>query len=879
MLPEPAWSLGPRRWRPGPSGVVAVMSAELTLGAEEELHLIDRDSWKLVGRAPQLLSRLPRENYSAEIQRTTVETNTDVVDSLDGLRAELLRLRRGLVAEAGQDNVGIAAVGTAPSSAFADFELTTTGRYGRMQEQYRLLVDEQLICGLQIHVGVSDRDLAVEIMQRIAQDLPVLTALSASSPYWNEQDTGYSSIRSIIWQRWPSAGTTGRLGSAGEYDDLLTDLIGTGVIADAKMAYFDVRPSSHAPTLELRVCDACPVVDDAILIAGLFRAAVRAAERDIEEGRPFEPLAPPMHRAALWRAARGGLSGELLDRGRHPRPVPAADAVWAMVERLQEPLAELGDADEVQFLTEAILARGNSADRQRAAYAERGRLTDVMEQVVLETEGPAGGPRTEVPELRRYRVRAGDEAIGPSRRPRPVYRGLVEFFRELDADRIVERTATKNRWVREHGLTFGVEGTQQPFDVDLMPRIVSPHEWAALAEGLGQRARAIESFLRDVYGEQRIVADGVLPDGMVAGSPGWREEARRLPADAVRAPVMGFDLVRNEFGGWRVLEDNVRNPSGVGYGIALRDLMDDVMPDLPRPAGLRDPTSALTTLRRALLGRRPDGVVALFSSGPASSAWFEHRLLAERAGLVLVTADDLDVVDGEVRQRGTRQRLDTLYLRLDVELADVVDATGRPLGAEVLAVAAAGGVTLANAPGNGVADDKAMYCYVPELIGYYLDEHPSLESVPTYRTGQESEYRIVLDRVGELVTKPVDGHGGAGVLIGPDASAADVAARRAEIAASPAHWVAQEVVALSSHPTLSGSLLQPRHVDLRVFAYVTGTGPGDVVLGDVALTRMAPEGSLVVNSSRGGGAKDTWILADPAREPAGEEGPDVRLVW
>ncbi|MGI3781590.1 MAG: circularly permuted type 2 ATP-grasp protein, partial [Janthinobacterium lividum] len=172
-------------------------------------------------------------------------------------------------------------------------------------------------------------------------------------------------------------------------------------------------------------------------------------------------------------------------------------------------------------------------------------------------------------------------------------------------------------------------------------------------------------------------------------------------------------------------------------------------------------------------------------------------------------------------------------------------------------------VRLANAPGNGVADDKAMYCYVPELIGYYLGEHPSLESVPTYRTREETEYRLVLDRVGELVTKPVDGHGGQGVLIGPDASAAEVSARRAEIAANPAGWVAQEVVALSSHPTLAGSLLQPRHVDLRVFAYVTGTGPDDVRLGSLGLTRMAPEGSLVVNSSRGGGAKDTWIIGDP----------------
>src|SRR5215211_5575981 len=288
------------------------MTAEFTLGAEEELHLIDLATSKLSARAPQLLSRLPPRNYAAEIQRTTVETNTEAVGSLAGLREELIRLRRGIVDVAAAESLGIAAVGTAPMSAFADFELTATGRYGRMQEQYRLLVDEQLICGLQIHVGVSDRDLAVEIAQRVARDLPVLLALSASSPFWNGHDTGYASIRTIIWQRWPTSGSTGPLASAAEYDELLADLIGSGVIADARMAYFDVRPSSHAPTLELRVCDACPLVDDAVLIAGLFRAMVRAAEQDIEAGVPFTPAPAPLHRAGIWQAARGGLARDLL---------------------------------------------------------------------------------------------------------------------------------------------------------------------------------------------------------------------------------------------------------------------------------------------------------------------------------------------------------------------------------------------------------------------------------------------------------------------------------------------------------------------------------------------------------------------------------------
>src|SRR5215213_5874910 len=364
------------------------MGAQFTLGAEEELHLIDTEHWELSAQAPQILSRLPKEFYSAEIQRTTVETNTAVVRSLSDLRDELLRLRRGVIEVAAQEGLGVAAVGTAPRSSFADFELTTTGRYSRMQEQYRMLVDEQLICGTQVHVGISDRDLAVQIGQRISPDLPVLLALSASSPYWNGADTVYASIRTIIWQRWPTAGSYGRLTSGAEYDALVADLIGSGVIADAKMAYFDVRPSSHAPTLELRVCDACPLVDDAVLVAGLFRAMARAAELDIEAGRPYTAPLAPLHRAGIWQAARSGLSRQLVDGATHPRPRPAPDVVRGLVTRLRPQLEELGDWDAVTELAETALARGNSADRQRAAFAERGRLEDVMQLVVEESRGP-----------------------------------------------------------------------------------------------------------------------------------------------------------------------------------------------------------------------------------------------------------------------------------------------------------------------------------------------------------------------------------------------------------------------------------------------------------------------------------------------------------
>ncbi|MDQ1660644.1 MAG: glutamate---cysteine ligase / carboxylate-amine ligase, partial [Blastococcus sp.] len=627
------------------------MAAALTLGAEEELHLIDLERWQLAARASQVLAKLPPGSYSAEIQRTTVETNTAVVSSLGGLRDELVRLRRGLMDVAGPEGLGIAAVGTAARSEFGDFELTATGRYGRMQEQDRLLVDEQLICGTQIHVGVADRDLAVEITQRIARQLPVLLALSASSPYWNGQDTGYASIRTIIWQRWPSAGPTGPLADAAEYDLLLADLIRSGVIADAKMAYFDVRPSAHAPTLELRICDACPLVDDAVLIAGLFRALVRSAEQEVEAGKPRNLRPLPLHRAAIWQAARGGLAGRLLDHTDHPRPLPAADVVRELLAHLRPVLEELGDWEEVSELAETALARGNSTDRQRAAFVERGDLTDVMRLVVEETQGPSRGPSPGGPNLRRYRSRAGDEGVAASTVPRPAYRPIVEFLEHLGPEGIREREQARDRWVGQQELDFGVGGVKRPYRVDLVPRLVHAHEWAELEAGLSQRARAIEAFLADVYGERRILRDGVLPEEAVLGAPGWRDEALRLPPGTLRAPIQGFDLVRNEYGGWRVLEDNLRNPSGVAYAIAIRQLMDAVLPDLPRPEHLANPATALERLRSTVLAAAKPGTRgALLSSGPGSSAWFEHRRLAEGAGLLLIGADDLEVRAGQVVQ-------------------------------------------------------------------------------------------------------------------------------------------------------------------------------------------------------------------------------------
>ncbi len=845
--------------------------AALTLGVEEELHLIDLSTFRLAGRAPALLAKLPSEHFSSELQRTTVETNTAVVDSLAGLRADILRLRRELVAVAGAEGIGIAAVGTAPMTGAADFELTSTGRFARMQEDYRLLVDEQLICGTQFHVGVADRDLAVRVIQRITPDIPTLLAISGSSPLWHGSDTGYASIRSMIWQRWPTAGLAGPMTSAADYDELLADLIRSGVITDAKMAYFDLRPSAHVPTIELRICDACPLVDDAMLIAGLFRAMVAAAMEAEERGEQFKPRAQPVHRAAVWRAARSGVTGQLLDASSRPEPRPAPDVIRDLQERHRAQLEDSGDWAETSTLLEMLLSRGASADRQRSAFSERGRLADVVLQVVAETqdEHPQAAA---LPTETSYPRSNADEAYAPSSAVRPLYTHLIDAVREIGPT-LLDRVDERDRWLTGAGMTFGVDDQQRPFQVDLIPRLIPAHEWLGLRDGLIQRARVLEMFLQDVYGPGEVVRDGVIPREVVSESPGWREESRQLPRGTVRAAVLGFDLVRDDNTGWKVLEDNARVPSGAGYAMAARQLMDAVMPDLPRPYGLLASHTAPGVLRRTMqaLSDVENPVIALLSDGAGNSAWFEHRLLAERAGFLLAQPHDIDVRGPFVTVQG--RRVDVLYLRLDVELGDLVDEADRPVGAQIMHAAVRGSVKLANAPGNGVADDKSMYCYVPELIAYYLGERPLLDAVPTYRCLDADERRAVLARLDQLVTKPVDGYGGGGVLIGPHADEAALEARRQEIIADPNRWIAQETVNLSTHPTIDGDTLLPRHVDLRAFVYLTGTGERQAQVADLALTRVAPSGSMLVNSSRGGGAKDTWILSDAAGNDLGSTDP------
>ena len=357
-----------------------------TLGVEEEFHLVDLRTRRLTARAPELLRKLS-DSYVAELQRCVIEMNSDVVETLDGLQQELQRQRKVLVDVASTLGIGIVAAGAVPLSVPAELQVTRTERYLQMLADYQLLAREQLICGTQVHVGVQDRDEAVTVAHRLAPHLPTLLALSASSPFWaNGSDTGYSSVRTLVWQRWPTTGPAAEVSSAEEYDQLVRDLVASGVIADEGMVYFDVRPAVLAPTVELRVCDSSPSVDTIVLIAGLFRALVQREIDGLRAGRPAVEISPPLSRAAVWRAARSGLEGELVDIT-GPASRPAAEVVRDLVRLLRPQLEDTGDWSVVNELTDEVLLAGTSAARQRRALRRRGRLTDVVDQLIAETAG------------------------------------------------------------------------------------------------------------------------------------------------------------------------------------------------------------------------------------------------------------------------------------------------------------------------------------------------------------------------------------------------------------------------------------------------------------------------------------------------------------
>lgn len=858
---------------PGPDGQVEPADRFegdfLRLGAEEEFHVVDLASRELVPAAGALLADLPGEGFSHELQRSIVETNTEVRETLEGLHDELVRTRRALSQVAAGKGLAVVAAGTVPLVDAEQLSITPTTRYERMLDDYQILVREQLICGAQVHVQVSSRELAVALAQRVTPYLPVLLALSASSPYWMGEDTGYASTRSLLWQRWPTAGLSGEATSAAEHDALVADLVASETITDAGMIYFDVRPSSHLPTLELRVTDASPDVETVVLIAGIFRALVQYERDAIETGRPLERRPAPLLRSALWRASRSGLEGNLLDLPGSPKPIPAGMAVTQLIERLRPQLEATGDWEAVCDLTERMLGRGSSAEEQRLAFARRSRLADVVDLLVRQTDPDQRAPEIGAPPVPRGRLALydgdGDEAL-LDKQPRAPYWGVLSVFERLGPGALRQRERLRDEEQRSRGVTFGVPGraSSRLFPVDLVPRRVEADEWAQLSTGLVQRARALDHFLHDVYDERAVVRDGVVPAWLIESSPGLRGIGALLSGQAVRAHVCGMDLVKDAERGWFILEDNLRVPSGLGYAVQNRRLTAEVLPDLPRPEGLIDVESAPAMLLEALTDAAPASAgtspsVAVLSEGPEGAAWFEHRMLGEEMGVPVVQISDLLVDDGIVHivRDGGRKRVDVLYLRVDDEaLVHASGADGRPIGPALLEAISSSTIALANAPGNGVGDDKAIYGFVPAMIEYYLGEKPALASVPTYLCGIPQQRDAVLARLDQLVLKPVDGYGGEGVLIGPLADERALELTRRQIVSAPHRWIAQELITLSTHPCFDGEKLEPRHLDLRAFVF----HGNEVRVAPAALTRVAPPGSMVVNSSRGGGSKDTWLL-------------------
>jgi carboxylate-amine ligase len=845
-------------------------SPHFTLGVEEEFHLVDLRTRQLTPRASEVLSGLSESTrtYAAELQQTVVETNSEVCKTLGDLRKNLVELRAELTRVAGALGIGVAAAGTMPLS-MTEVLITETPRFRRMLADYQLLVREQLICGMQVHVGIGERDLAVPLVDRVSSWLPPLLALSVSSPFSHAgEDTGYASSRSLIWSRWPTSGSPGPLASAAAYDQMVENLVASGVISDKGMIYFDVRPSSHVPTLELRICDACHSVDSVVLIAGLFRAIVARELGLLERGEPAPNVHPTLQRAAMWRAARSGLEGELVEL-RGPRSVPAAVVLRSLVEELSPELTASDDLGLVRELLEQALERRSASARQRDALRRRGRFTDVVDLIIAETRGQRHYPTENaaaVPLARDYHAPAYDEALLSDGQARPSHAAVLGVLSELGSEELVRRAAELARRTFEAGVLFRPTDAKdaRAFPIDVVPRVLTGEEWSRIEGGTAQRARALDAFVRDIYGEAAAVRDGIVPAWLVEGAPGRRDAGKDAPASARRVQVAGFDIVRDADGRWLVLEDNVRVPSGVAYAMQSRRLLLQVFPELSGAAELLDVEQVPALLRRTLEESAPEKPSAdtpaclLLSEGRHDSAYFEHKMLAEAAGIPLATPAELLVEDDilyHVTQAG-RARIDVVYLRMDDALGQRAAKNGRVVGPQLLRAVRAGTLALANALGNGVADDKAVYEYVPKLIEYYLGEHPLLEQVPTFHCADPDHKQLVLDRLDELVVKPVDGYGGLGVVVGPRATDQELAEVRELIEQQPSRWIAQETISLSTHPTHHEGTLEPRHVDLRAFVYY-GKEP---IVVPAALTRVAAAGSLVVNSSRGGGAKDTWLL-------------------
>jgi len=465
-----------------------------------------------------------------------------------------------------------------------------------------------------------------------------------------------------------------------------------------------------------------------------------------------------------------------------------------------------------------------------------------------------------------------DEMLAAPGQPRPGYRRLYDQLNRLGPRELARRHDLAIQMFRNHGITFAVypdaQGTEKVFPFDIIPRVISAQTWRRLEAGLKQRLAALNLFLDDVYSRKLILKQSAIPPEIVLTSPQYLREIEGLPVPhGIHCHIAGIDLVRDHKGEFFVLEDNLRTPSGVSYVLANRYVMKRVLPDLFAGYPVRPVEGYVHELLRHLRWLAPEGVddptVVLLTPGVNNSAYYEHLYLAKQMGIELVEGTDLVVDQDHVFMRTTRglKPVDVIYRRIDDHWLDPIFGRQESLVGVAGLVNAyrAGNVAIANALGNGVADDKAVYALVPKIIRYYLDEDPILPNVQTYLCAFDDDRRYVLENLEELVVKTVDESGGYGMLIGPESTKEEREEFARLIAARPRSFIAQPVVALSVQPILDGGRLRRTHQDLRPFVL---TGP-EVYVTSGGLTRVALKaGSLVVNSSQGGGSRDTWVMAE-----------------
>jgi uncharacterized circularly permuted ATP-grasp superfamily protein len=467
-----------------------------------------------------------------------------------------------------------------------------------------------------------------------------------------------------------------------------------------------------------------------------------------------------------------------------------------------------------------------------------------------------------------------DEMLGGGEGPRPAYAGFHDWFGAEETSRLNQKSKEAETFFRRTGITFNVYGTEEdnerliPFDI--VPRIISGREWARLSRGIEQRVRAINAFLYDIYHRQEILRSGRVPVELIAQNEAFLPKMIGVaPPAGIYTHIVGVDIVRTGEDDFYVLEDNARTPSGVSYMLENRETMLQMFPELFSKIRVQPVSDYPKNLRRSLAACAPPAcegkpVVAVLTPGIHNSAYFEHAFLADQMGAELVEGHDLRVVDGRIAMRTTRgyTPIDVIYRRIDDDYIDPLNFNPQSLlGVPgIMDVYRSGGITIANAPGTGIADDKAIYSYMPDIVEFYTGETAILKNVPTWRCSESDSLAYVLEHLDELVVKEVHGSGGYGMLVGPAASKREIAAFRAKLEAKPSNYIAQPTLSLSTVPILTKKGLAPRHVDLRPFVLVSPLG---INITPGGLTRVAlKQGSLVVNSSQGGGTKDTWVLEE-----------------